>query len=65
MTKIGTLGYRLSPKPCGLWLNSRERSDSAVIVKPVNIRSRVSRIDVLILTGHHTHYPRLRGIVLF
>ena len=62
---IGTSGYRLSPEHCEQLLTSRERSDSVVVLKPCNIRSRVSRIDVLILTSHHTRYPRLRGIVLF
>ena len=62
---IGTLGCRLSPEHYEQLLNSRKRSDSVVVLKPCNIRSRVSRIDVLILTGHHTHYLRLRGIVLF
>jgi len=53
--EIGTSECRLSSEPCGLQLNSCEGSNSAIIVKPVYISSRVSRIGKLILTVYHTH----------
>ena len=42
---IGTSGFRLSSELCECTLNSRERSGSAYIVKPVHISSRVRRVE--------------------
>jgi hypothetical protein len=48
-----------------MMVKQSERSDSAIIVKPVDIRSRVSRIEISYPEDIHTHYLRLRGTVLF
>jgi hypothetical protein len=40
-TEIGTSRCQLSLEPCQLQLNSPEGRESAAIVKPVDIRSRV------------------------
>jgi len=62
---IGTSGCRLSPELCELQLNSPEGRDSAAIVKPVYIRSRVSQKK----HGHPwvcflMHNPSSRGCTL-
>ena len=54
--EIGTSMCRPSIDLFGLWLNSREGSDSAMIVKPAHIRPRVSRIHEGVLSFSDTHY---------